>query len=306
MKILSTGGFSTILYPYNNNNEVGKLIYVKKNNIGYIENEVRITELIYNIENNNKYYSTFILEKKELIKLDSSRFDKLKEVLIKDKYYEPKINNSLYLLCYPLKYCGIDMFYLINDVIDFDFSLWENNIEYKIYSLIKHLLEGLFFLHENKITHFDIKPENIVYNSEGGHFGERFKIIDFGLSNTYPFTNYIEKGPFGTQEFIPKEFDREICFPNSKPNDWTQNAGPDVFKKYIHIASKTKEYNLIYKTDIYALGMSIYNLIYYLNYNTKLLDKLLKNMVHDNIYLRYTAQQCLDDDYCQLEVTKHS
>ena len=45
--------------------------------------------------------------------------------------------------------------------------------KYKI--IIKQILEGLKFLHENEIIHTDIKPENILINSE-----LKVKIIDLG------------------------------------------------------------------------------------------------------------------------------
>ncbi|XP_073119007.1 cyclin-dependent kinase G-1-like [Henckelia pumila] len=47
-------------------------------------------------------------------------------------------------------------------------------------ALIKQLLEGVRFLHENRIMHRDLKPSNILLN----HKGEA-KICDFGLSRRY-------------------------------------------------------------------------------------------------------------------------
>ncbi|KAI0297213.1 hypothetical protein B0F90DRAFT_1918828 [Multifurca ochricompacta] len=43
-------------------------------------------------------------------------------------------------------------------------------------------LEGVAFLHERKITHLDLKPDNVVIDVEGDKHHQRLWIIDFGLS----------------------------------------------------------------------------------------------------------------------------
>lgn len=59
---------------------------------------------------------------------------------------------------------------------------------------IKNVLEGLRFIHENKIIHRDIKCDNIlVFSDNSSDIGKKFKIGDFNLSRTIssfsPFLN---------------------------------------------------------------------------------------------------------------------
>jgi calcium-dependent protein kinase len=42
-------------------------------------------------------------------------------------------------------------------------------------------LEALKYLHKEKVTHRDIKPDNILYDP----FSQAIKIIDFGISRRY-------------------------------------------------------------------------------------------------------------------------
>lgn len=53
--------------------------------------------------------------------------------------------------------------------------------ENSIREIIKNLLNGLNYIHNNRIIHRDIKPENIVINLEEESL-KSLKIIDFGLS----------------------------------------------------------------------------------------------------------------------------
>jgi serine/threonine protein kinase len=49
--------------------------------------------------------------------------------------------------------------------------------EEKILSLILQISEGLKFIHEKGIIHYDLKPDNILLDKKGV-----VKICDFGLS----------------------------------------------------------------------------------------------------------------------------
>lgn len=46
----------------------------------------------------------------------------------------------------------------------------------------KEILQGVDFLHSHRITHRDLKPQNLLVTSDG-----RIKIADFGLAKTYDF-----------------------------------------------------------------------------------------------------------------------
>ncbi|KAG8365255.1 hypothetical protein BUALT_Bualt18G0085200 [Buddleja alternifolia] len=49
----------------------------------------------------------------------------------------------------------------------------------EVKSLMKQLLEGVKFLHENGVMHRDLKPSNLLMN------GDQLKICDFGLSREF-------------------------------------------------------------------------------------------------------------------------
>ncbi|KAK6123695.1 hypothetical protein DH2020_042560 [Rehmannia glutinosa] len=50
----------------------------------------------------------------------------------------------------------------------------------EIKCLMKELLEGVKYLHQNRVMHRDLKPSNILINSKG-----KLKICDFGLSRQF-------------------------------------------------------------------------------------------------------------------------
>lgn len=73
-------------------------------------------------------------------------------------------------------------FYLVFDFCDHDLAGLISNINVKfsladIKSVVKQLLEGLFFIHSNKILHRDMKAANILITKHGV-----LKLADFGLA----------------------------------------------------------------------------------------------------------------------------
>ena len=88
-----------------------------------------------------------------------------------------------------------------------------------------HVLNGLKYMHMNKIAHFDIKPQNIVIDEF-----LNIKIIDFSVALDYKEIK--GKLPFrGTNFYIP----------------------PEVIK------SKTINVKDLNKIDLYSLGVILYN-----------------------------------------------
>jgi NIMA (never in mitosis gene a)-related kinase len=76
--------------------------------------------------------------------------------------------------------------HLVGDLSVYIRNHKENNDllqEELIMNLFIQLSQGLNYLHNNKIIHRDIKPQNIFINEEGV-----LKLADFGISKAMDFT----------------------------------------------------------------------------------------------------------------------
>lgn len=86
----------------------------------------------------------------------------------------------------------------------FDFLAQKESLsEEEATQFIKQILDGVQYLHSKRITHFDLKPENIMLLDRNVPL-PRIKVIDFGLAHK------IEAGAdfkniFGTPEFVAPE-----------------------------------------------------------------------------------------------------
>ena len=79
------------------------------------------------------------------------------------------------------------IFYLVFEFCEYDLSrlLSNHNIRFnhgEIKHILRQLLDGLYFIHINKIIHRDIKPANILVTRKGV-----LKLADFGLSKEIHF-----------------------------------------------------------------------------------------------------------------------
>lgn len=75
--------------------------------------------------------------------------------------------------------------YLVFEMADQDLRRYLHNNSYKIplaktKQIMYSLLQGVDYLHRNRILHRDLKPENVLISKEG----DNVKIADFGLSRT--------------------------------------------------------------------------------------------------------------------------
>lgn len=79
--------------------------------------------------------------------------------------------------------------FLVFEYMDHDFAgLFKMKIKYtlpEIKCIVRQLLEGVAYLHKNKILHRDIKSANILLNDEGD-----VKLADFGLGRKVRFENF--------------------------------------------------------------------------------------------------------------------
>ena len=205
----------------------------------------------------NQYFTYMDLD--SLRKLgNNSRFVKFLLTLPEFNKINKPISDFYY---FTMDYSGKDLFELCHERSDF---IFKDKGVFK--NMIRQLLEGLTFLHKQNICHFDIKPENIVYCK----YYNRFKYIDFGYSESYPFPYYIHFGPRGTPDYIPLSgnpcyLDRHKGEPKSpyiKCNDWTPKNVCDYSSDYYFYDKNRPE--LAFKTDSYALGKTIYYAYFFL------------------------------------------
>jgi calcium-dependent protein kinase len=113
------------------------------------------------------------------------------------------------------KYGNINLIYM--EYVD-GLNLFEFTKKYTIndkilYNIIFQILSALCYLHKNKITHRDIKLENIIININNFHI----KLIDYGLScYGYPCKNLV-----GTSGYFAPEMIYSIDKYDSKCDIWS-------------------------------------------------------------------------------------
>lgn len=194
---------------------------------------------------------------------------------------KPKIYHGTFNFTYMLFKSGeIDLFDICTDIINFSNHYFLKNTNEKVRNMAVNLIDAVNFIHTLGICHFDIKPENIVLDSE------RFKLIDFGFAEAFPFTTYITRGPRGTMEYIPfNTNNREIInngFSEIDPyipcNDWSRNSNGWSHFFYGNNPSKNVciKTSQIYKSDIYALGKTINRVIQILKEKENITIKNIK------------------------------
>ena len=149
---------------------------------------------------NNQYYAMKIMSKTKIVKKNS-----IKNINNEKKFlsilHHPFLvnmicsfqdNDNLYLVMELL--LGGDMRYHINKKAIYNKKKDENQLKF----IAGCTLIGLNYIHENKIIHKDIKPENLVYDTNG-----YIHITDFGISKIYHPENGKENS--GTPGYMAPE-----------------------------------------------------------------------------------------------------
>lgn len=291
---VNTGSCSVIIGP----GHYGKFITPKKNKLLKItliipnHNEFKHLKKIKQIDNYQEYYT--IPDEEAVILKPSDNFYSHLCRLVEDKDMEI-LNYNDSLSCHYMDYGGSkDVFDTFNDLINHnDCNIWKS---YRIItSFIRKISYGLYFLHQIKIAHLDIKPENIVVNLAK----KDFKIIDFGFAATSPFTKFLDDIR-GTPGYFPKHFD------DIKYDKWTPEIKANDFdyvnkKDYPHLKDST----LVYKIDSFCFGRLIFMLksIYdeYTEYYCCNLEKsvglriddMIKLLIENDVHRRITIEELI-------------
>lgn len=253
--------------------------------------ECKHLDKVREIVNYKQYYS---IPEKDCHKL-SITDDFYHEVMKIVKYERSEIFGDD-LDCYYINYAGdMDLQESIVELMNVNYSrIWRNYSD--ILKFTHQMLKGLNFLHERKICHLDIKPENIVINRET----REFRIIDFGFSSFEPFHDFI-RNPRGTPGYIPKylHFD--------KPTKYLPKIEANDFKLVGNKIPMMQNHKLVYKIDSYCLGRTIYflTLIFDENYipgcfnwygkSEKCVKKIMHKLMENDVNKRLTVDDCLND-----------
>jgi serine/threonine protein kinase len=283
-----------------------KITYINDVNIGdikYIDFLIKKNDYIVKICKESKLID--INNNKLLIKFLKDGVKKYDEYKI-NKIFSNNLTSKLNLNGYFLEYLGdYDLFDSLTDLITLQNNIWITNTNSNINEFMIHMFEALEYLKENNIVHLDIKPENIIYNNTKTFipFGKRFKLVDFGFADSYPFERYSHK-ICGSTDYIPYNSTKKKSnkwYINNNPNDWLFNP---IQKKYIHyIYRYNAKPELIYKTDVYSMGVVFNQLIYYINIYMEKSEyalirdnniiNLINNMTHKDIVKRFYASDCI-------------
>lgn len=289
--ILKTGCCSIILGKNHYNGyfpmKLNKLLKVTK--IIDRHNEFKYLDTVRKIANYEKYYA--IPDSKYVVLFPEDLFYRHLEKIVKNM--DNIFNDKLY--CFYINYAGnMDVLDSINSMNSLNYSQIWTSIN-SILKFSKHIMKGLDFLHQNKICHLDIKPENLMINL----MDKSFRIIDFGFSSVEPFDDYI-KDIRGTPAYFPK------YYPNNEDEGLPKIEANDLILINGQVPMATNR-ELVYKIDSYCLGRVI-NCLYYFyediylpeytycclrKNETKKLNKLIKLLLENDVNNRLTIGQIL-------------
>ena len=221
------------------------------------------------VEKNNQKYAMKVINRKKLmsqkkgfgfklnddkVTIDNSLEDAMREIAILKKCNHKNIiklyeilhdnkKNKLYLILEYVQNGTIMIYNEDEDTFQINEHFYKNNdpnsdyTEDEIRKIIRQIILGIDYLHNNGVIHRDIKPDNILLNENN-----KVKITDFNLSAllTNSKEDIITKGNLGTKYFRAPE----VC----KDENENENSN----NMYIHGKP----------LDIWALGVVSYLLAY--------------------------------------------
>jgi len=261
----------------------GKLMKITKTT--HHHNEFKNLNIVRTIDNYEKYFS-IPDEASILINPSEPFYEYAKKLSDNASFFYGSME------CLYMDYGGNkDMIDSLNDITRFhDLSFWSSYN--KILKFTKHILLGLSFLHEHKMCHLDIKPENIVLNTRT----RKFKIIDFGFSSIEPFQDYISNTR-GTPSYFPQ------YIPTEKVTPWLPKVEANDMIHPVPILTNPK---LVYKIDSYCFGRVLFFLKYlyddnrvyeFFNYEKKKglkISSIISDLTENDVHQRITIHQCLN------------
>jgi serine/threonine protein kinase len=158
--------------------------------------------------------------------------------------------------------------------------------EAQIWQLLKDLLPVLQFIHEQRIIHRDIKPDNLIRRDHNLENNNQIVLIDFGIAKQLSQATQLQTGTIiGTPEYMAPEQSRGKVFRNSDLYSLGATClflmtGKSPFELYDVTRDRWVWRNYLPRDVIISQAL------------TKILNKLIETQVSR----RYTsAQQALQD-----------
>jgi len=196
------------------------------------------------------------------------------------RYYSAWIEDDrLYL---AMEHCQSNLKVLRHQHIKFSESM--------IRQIMRDICNGLRHLHNQKIVHLDIKPENILYSKT-----KKYKIADLGLSRIAQRSNHEDINE-GDCRYLAQELLRD--FPENQIPDLTKadifSFGATIYELMIgsDLPKNGVEWNDLRAGNLYKLNQ--------LNYSNSL-KSMLRSMMHSDPAKRPSANELLTN-FLQSEV----
>ena len=199
--ILKTGSSSIILgskyyeghFPIKPN----KLLKITK--IIPNHNEFKYLDRIKTIANYKDFYA-IPDDEKVILEEGNIFYNKLKMLTKKDNMGIFDATLHIIYIDYAGSYDIIDS--LDHLLVRGESKVWRNCSS--ILNFTKQMVDALKYLHEIKLCHLDVKPENIMISIKNGYY--IFKLIDFGFCELEPFDDFV-KHYKGTPGYYPSHFE---------------------------------------------------------------------------------------------------
>lgn len=196
----------------NKMNFINKEKIIKLNNKNYVlkkklgEGGFGVVYEVQSVENNEKFALKkyrLSCEQKMGIPLDILREIKCYKTFKEDNENIAKlisINCTNETISILLEYCEMNLLTFIRDKKNYA-DLYNEKI---IKDIFKQIVNGIYFIHKNKIIQRDLKPSNILLKCDNNN-NYKVKIIDFGLSRKFSIPNEKYSADFGTLNYKPIE-----------------------------------------------------------------------------------------------------
>lgn len=292
------------LKKYMNNHYISKLVEYKPGYIEDVEMEIKHGENIKNLDPQGKYFASILancmFQNQKHIDL-VYRKNKYKQHSF-DTYYSDSLSNSndeyddeyddnevssdKYVSYTPNDKCVIEKDKIYYNLIlrnagkSLKHALKGNDINNQSFTFIKknlkkimfHMCNGILLLHNNRIAHKDIKPDNITVKYNAKENKAKINFIDFGLSEQiydrkYSNNEYRSMLSGGTYVYTPPEIRILAIFLKKMfayYNTYKSPISYEQLKKLVFTDQKIKDFekNIITQynaLDLKKIGISIAN-----------------------------------------------